>query len=92
MRREGMNRWPEPSESPQLNIHRLDKLAARAGVTFPLSNRRLIANWLVVKQWGRAHTYQSKLRRKDAREIVDAAFEEETGVVEWLSQEFLSAI
>lgn len=87
MKKDGLNRWPDKEDAPELWSHDLRGLFKRLGID-PLGfdPRNPVAPALkTVLDWRREHGYSvGKLPQKQASQFCEAAFES-NGVVEWLA-------
>jgi len=90
MRKEGLNRWPDPDTAPDLWTHDLRSLFRRLGIDpRGFDPKDPIAPALkTVLDWRRESGYSvGKLPQKHGQAICDAAFGER-GVIEWLAEKY----
>jgi hypothetical protein len=87
MKKEGLNRWPDRFDDPDLWTHDLRVLFKRLGIdqlTFDPKNP-IAPTLKTVLDWRREHGYSvGKVPLKFAKDICEAAFGS-NGVVEWLA-------
>jgi hypothetical protein len=90
MRKEGLNRWPDMQDAPELWTHDLRGLFKRLGIV-PLKfdpKHRVAPALKMVLDWRRQHGYSvGKLPLKTSGSMCEAAFES-NGVVEWLAAQY----
>jgi hypothetical protein len=87
MKRERLNRWPDPQDAPDLWTHDLRGLFKRLGIDpLKFDTKNPVAPSLkMVLDWRRQHGYSvGKLPQKLAKDICEAAFES-NGVIEWIA-------
>jgi hypothetical protein len=87
MKKEGLNRWPDQQDAPDLWTHDLRGLFRRLGIDpLKFDHKHPVAPALkMVLDWRRDHGYSvGKLPVKYAENICRAAFES-NGVVEWIA-------
>ncbi len=83
MRREGLNRWPDRNERPDLYVHSLPRLAAVAGLTIE-PYMEVAAAWHTVKDWQAMSRYDpAEMPARVLEGWMEAAFGEK-GVAPWL--------
>lgn len=88
MRSERLNQWPDRGARPDLYEHSLKKLAKVLGMTISPSDE-VAASWLVAMQWRREYMYYPEVSRVAAEQIYEAVFDEQKGVVAWISRNYL---
>jgi len=90
MKKEGLNRWPDPDRAPELWTHDLMGLFKRLGID-PLKfdpTHRVAPALKTVVDWRRSHGYSiAKLPQKYANDLCKAAFGP-NGVIEWLADRY----
>jgi HEPN domain-containing protein len=90
MRKEGLNRWPDPESAPELWTHDLRGLFKRLGID-PLKfdhSHRVAPSLKMVLDWRRQHGYSvAKFPQKFASNLCDAAFGS-NGVIEWIAAQY----
>lgn len=94
MKKEGMNRWPESSDKPELWTHDLQALSARLHVDYRTFDPRdpSAASWKMAFEWNRGHGYAvNKLPMKIVEQMYEAAFGAD-GVIEWLGKRYRLSI
>jgi hypothetical protein len=87
MRKERLNRWPDPDTAPELWTHDLRGLFRRLGIDpVGMDHRNPVAPSLkMVLDWRRDHGYSvTGVPVKFANNLCDAAFGA-NGVIEWLA-------
>ena len=87
MKKERLNRWPDPDSAPDLWTHDLRDLFVRLGIDpWKFDPKKALAPMLkTVLDWEREHGYSvGKLPFKHARDICHAAFDG-GGVIEWIA-------
>jgi hypothetical protein len=87
MKKEGLNRWPDKDEAPDLWTHDLTGLFKRLGINpLKFDHKNKVAPALkTVLDWRREHGYSvGKLPIKHAGGLCRAAFGS-NGVVEWIA-------
>lgn len=90
MKRERLNRWPEPDRAPELWTHDLRGLFKRLGIDpVKFDHSHPVAPALkMVLDWRRQHGYAvDKLPLKRASDMCEAAFGG-NGVIEWLADRY----
>jgi hypothetical protein len=90
MKKERMNRWPDPGDAPELWTHDLRGLLKHLGIdTQKFDPKHSVAPALkMVLDWRREHGYSvGKLPLKHAKSLCEAAFES-NGVVEWIAVQY----
>lgn len=88
MRRERLNRWPDRRSRSDLHVHDLRRLASVLGMVIVPSDA-VAASWSVVLQWQRSYMYHPNLNDIAAEQLCQAAFDQQKGVVRWITQNFL---
>jgi len=90
MKKEGLNRWPDPQDAPDLWTHDLRGLLKRLGIDLAGFDHRnpVAASLKMVLEWRRDHGYSvGKLPLRHATDFCEAAFES-NGVVEWIAARY----
>lgn len=85
MRHERLNRWPGRDTRPDLYVHDLSGLLAKAGLENAMDQQALAVTtvasaWLVVKDWTIGSRYAAKVKVRLARDMVEAAEE----LIKWM--------
>lgn len=90
MKQEGLNRWPDREDAPELWTHSLSDLFRRLGVD-PLGfdhKSQVAPSLKMVLDWRRDHGYSiGKTPVKLANDMYEAAFDS-NGVVEWIAARY----
>lgn len=90
MKRERLNRWPDPNSAPELWTHDLSGLFKRLGIDpLKFDHAHPVAPALkMVLDWRRQHGYSvAKFPLKFASNLCEAAFGP-NGVIEWIAAQY----
>jgi hypothetical protein len=88
MKKEGMNRWPDKDERPELWTHDLRALLKRLGMLDVDPKTPVAPALKTVLDWQRDHGYSTTtFPLKAAKQLCEAAFDS-NGVIEWIASRY----
>lgn len=89
MRQNRFNSWPSREARPDVHVHSLKALAKAANIVI-LPTDAVAPFWQVALSWQRQHMYYPKgAPLVVTRQIYEAVFDEQEGVVAWISRRYL---